>query len=127
MFSSVHISIDNKLYISGLVHIQYFYAVFLSAYPLILIIPIIKAEQSRQFIIRHIIGKKPFSIRKSQHIAAVTFCQLNIFRRDNPQFDLIIGKYLPVLLKYLLHCPLKIQQINPVRCISHPIEFFYCI
>ena len=94
--------------------------------PDILVILIIKPKQKSDFIIRHIIAKKPVPADKGKAVSPFAFFQDNIPAGD-PQDNLIVGKFLLGVLKKLVHIPLKVQKIHSVRSVSYPVKFHYPI
>ncbi len=121
MMSSVHITVNNKLHISRLIHVQHLDTMRMVHGPPVVIILTLKAEQKSKLIIRHIIRKQPVSYHKGKNIAAVALRQLHAIRHLNPQGNFVAVINIFFLVKKLMHIPLKIQQVHSVACITYPI------
>ena len=113
MASPVHIAIYKENHVAPLIHMEQLHLMALIQGSFIQVPLIIKGKQKGHLIFRKVIAKQPVPCDKGKVIAPVAFQKGNIPAGD-PQHDFIIGIHIALWVKYLVHGPLKIQQVHPV-------------
>ena len=117
MISAIHITINGKINISLVIHLQDLNVVFIVFVSDIHDIIIIKLEYPDQFLSVSLICIKTICLLEGQYGTTLIFCHGHVFIRNAEQ-DLVTAIE-PVILRNLRHGPLIIQQIHSVRRKSH--------
>ena len=124
MPAAVHIPIDHKPHILRLVHIQYLDIVVLIVAPGI--IPVIKAEKVRHLFVGRVITKQLLPVDKGKIGSAVALHQLHLVIPD-AEHDAVAAVHVRIRLEELVHGALIVEQIYPVRRVTHPVKLNHAV
>ena len=121
MSSAVHISIDRKLDVSALVHIENLYGMLVVQCPAIRARFVVEAENDRELIRADIIAEQTVCHLKDDNVSILALEHGHLRVCDAEQY-LVVAVH-TLRIRYLGHCPLIVQQVHSVRRIPDAVIF----